>query len=1498
MTTPVQPWRRAIAAFLSLLLGLGPLSSPAYAAVTLLADDPIAFVPKAPPNVVLTVDDSTSMLSDFLPDYVIRAVPNTAVPGFCRDTNGAMNVACGFIGNVSTPEHIYHQGSIPFPNYADGNPPNASNYGTSTVPGTNLQWPAPVHANALNRLYYDPAITYRPPTKADGTSYPNVSVFTTVNADPFSTEIKNVNLTSTVNVGMWCNSDWPVDQNPDPSTGGGNHCRVNGYDYTAAHNAPSTPADYHYPWARVAPAVSDTKYFARAGGNKLLYCDTASDKFPKTCTTTSYKCNTGTYVPPTSTPQTCVYQSDRMGCVPTNPGDYNPVGCNVNPAYGSPGPCTGAECLPCSCTNSSVIGKNAQCKATSGTDHSNANCGCNNSPPGVPCSLGGCSPKAGTGAGTCSDGSAVVPVQTCSPVSASCTTQLVDPITKVATGVTILQDSNGAGEVCRHNNQAYADGTIALPFNYSTAHAKYKTQINSSNCGSVASTANVPRHYWKVSIEWCNNRIAVGADNKWRGFGTGTCQDERDASHPYPRFYKYGVAKTDPAYADNVTYSAFERVDLTAAKAPFVHTFQRAGSPVTITRTYIEEMTNYANWFAYYRTRIQAAKTVISQNFAFLDDQFRVGFHVLSNDPVTTWVNVAPFDLAQKSAWYTQLFGIQIRRGEDTPNMEAIVRVGELFRNGTSATLNSPTDPIVLSCQRNFHMLFTDGIQNQLALPATLAGNRDATISIPVNLPLATPPLINAAAWPNLYKEGATSIANSLGDYAMMYWADDLRPLMTNNVITGRDPATWQHLNFAALSLGTEGTLNARSTSATEAQIAAGTILWPTPVPNTFKPTSHGVDDLWHAAVNGRGRFVNAKTSQELGRGIVQILRDLSSPKGSDAGASLENANLSPTASHVFIGSFDGPNGTVKKVLIDPTTATPTSNVWDAATALTTQLAVAPGRLTPWNTHRRIVTTNTTGVPVAFQPGSLDASQLSTLGPDLTTQTRVIEYLRGSKEFEGAEDGQFRARSSPMGDVVNGSPVFVGENPNWPYLDGNDPGYSTFRATARAKRVYVPANDGMLHALDETDGSEAWAFIPRDLFRGLPDDKEGLVGLTYQEGGLPFYEHRYYVNATPRVVDVDFGGPDWRSLLVGGLGKGGKSYYALDVTSPGSVIDEASAAAKVLWEFRNADLGYTYGRPLIAKTRAFGWTVIVPTGYNNASGVGKIFVLRASDGVLLKTMSTSFGTPGNPSGLAGISGYVKDYRHQLVEQVYGGDLYGNVWRFNVEDANDANWTVDKIASLTDSGGTPQPVTMAPQIEVDLANGVDRWVFVGTGRLLHEDDLTDTQQQSMYAVRDGTYDTPLPTPTTVTRSDLSLVDGIAGLGTGVIPPKGWYDDLPAGSRMITPPVAAIGFVGYVATGTATDPCEAGQPAHVFARGFSNGESTLADTSGTPVESMYVPEGGAALNIVKLHDPSCTGDCIPEFRIVVSTKKDSTVIPVRLNPLIFAPQHRLSFRFLQQ
>ena len=82
-------------------------------------------------------------------------------------------------------------------------------------------------------------------------------------------------------------------------------------------------------------------------------------------------------------------------------------------------------------------------------------------------------------------------------------------------------------------------------------------------------------------------------------------------------------------------------------------------------------------------------------------------------------------------------------------------------------------------------------------------------------------------------------------------------------------------------------------------------------------------------------------------------------------------------------------------------------------------------------------------------------------------------------------------------------------------------------------------------------------------------------------------------------------------MLVGGLGAGGRSVYALDVTNPiappppfVSGDTEATAASKVLWEFTDANLGYVYDAPTLVKTYAYGWVVLVASGYNNPGRQG------------------------------------------------------------------------------------------------------------------------------------------------------------------------------------------------------------------------------------------------------------------------------------------------------
>ncbi len=66
------------------------------------------------------------------------------------------------------------------------------------------------------------------------------------------------------------------------------------------------------------------------------------------------------------------------------------------------------------------------------------------------------------------------------------------------------------------------------------------------------------------------------------------------------------------------------------------------------------------------------------------------------------------------------------------------------------------------------------------------------------------------------------------------------------------------------------------------------------------------------------------------------------------------------------------------------------------------------------------------------------------------------------------------------------------------------------------------------------------------------------------------------------------------------------------------------------------------------------------------------------------------------------------------------------------------WKVERIAKLTDAPAMPQPITTGVRIEIDQNNNVDRYLFVGTGKLLGKDDITDTTVgNTLYVIRDGT-----------------------------------------------------------------------------------------------------------------------------------------------------------------
>jgi type IV pilus assembly protein PilY1 len=424
-----------------------------------------------------------------------------------------------------------------------------------------------------------------------------------------------------------------------------------------------------------------------------------------------------------------------------------------------------------------------------------------------------------------------------------------------------------------------------------------------------------------------------------------------------------------------------------------------------------------------------------------------------------------------------------------------------------------------------------------------------------------------------------------------------------------------------------------------------------------------------------------------------------------------------------------------------------------------------------------------------------------------------------------------------------------------------------------------------------------------------------LASLSYRRGGIPLFDHKFLVNATARAWDVDFNNTntstppatnDWHSVLIGGLGAGGRSVYALDITTPvGPTESETDIAnSRVLWEFTDANLGYIYDPPTIVKTFAYGWVVLVPSGYNNPGGKGFLYVLNPTNGAILRKLPLpgDTGTDAAPTGLSTIRAFTASRRDPLALQAYGGDLKGNVWRFDLSDANPANWSAATalIAKLKDGNNNEQPITTGVRIEIDQTNNVDRYLFVGTGKLLGPADITsNTVRNSLYVIRDGTRTTPEPAPATpYGRSNLnsvngSVVAGFSGTPTG----RGWYQDAADLTEKIgTDVFADVQTVVFAFSKPTSDPCAAPLSSRLFARDFTSGASVLVANGGV-VPGYDISSGIAGVQLIQ-GQPGSGGTSSGEIRALVTTMKGEVFSFALTPPATPAARHRVSWRLLNK
>ncbi|MBU2407871.1 MAG: pilus assembly protein, partial [Gammaproteobacteria bacterium] len=583
---------------------------------------------------------------------------------------------------------------------------------------------------------------------------------------------------------------------------------------------------------------------------------------------------------------------------------------------------------------------------------------------------------------------------------------------------------------------------------------------------------------------------------------------------------------------------------------------------------------------------------------------------------------------------------------------------------------------------------------------------------------------------------------------------------------------------------------------------------------------------------------------------------------------SLSTVQVSSVGAASYASQYDstGWTGTVTGNQITfASDGTPTStNVWSTATTLETQLAGVG-----WDTARRVITWNgTAGIP--FRYASLTSAQKLALDtpwdtPNQDDSAKFINYIRGDRTNEKSATNSaalYRQRPNLLGDIVN-SKVNPTGPPSMRFSDAVNPGYNAFKTTwaARPTMVYVGANDGMLHAFDgaltgTTAGKEQFAYVPSAVITG-PSGTPAVDGLA--QLGNPNYLHHYYVDGSPLTFDIDFnnaGGvftstsaatSDWRTVVIGGLGKGGKSFYAIDVTDPAGMNSEAAAQGKVLWEFTDSTMGFSYGVPNVIKTAKYGWVVVFTSGYNNSDGYGYIYFVNPRNGQLLEKVRTSTAS----AGLAQATAYIKDFTDGTADAIYVGDLNGQLWRFDVTAARGTATPYPsplRMATLADGNGNAQPITVQPLVEIDPKTR-KRFVMFGTGQLLDTVDINLSSTQAFYAIIDGTSATfgtaaslPAGVSYPIVRSKLTALtdtDLISGTAISYANTAGWYLDLGVASgtawRLVSNPTSINGVVGFASLLTTGDACSPSGQSRIYAIDFGTGQSIITPAGTVPYVS---------------------------------------------------------------
>ena len=822
--------------------------------------------------------------------------------------------------------------------------------------------------------------------------------------------------------------------------------------------------------------------------------------------------------------------------------------------------------------------------------------------------------------------------------------------------------------------------------------------------------------------------------------------------------------------------------------------------------TLAEEQQNFANWFTYYKTKRGMAVGTVAQAFANLPGHFRVGWGMLSKGSgtidgkpskylvqgVRQWDKTITLNgKTQTTAQHFMDWIPTMGLSGVTTLREELGAVGEYFKREDFAGPwgNTPGDASdqtpQLTCRRNYHVAVTDGGWTTYPLARTY-GNVDGT---------------NQGGNYIASKPYSDQWSDTLADISMYYWANDLRTNMADTVnSTATDPANWQHLTNYYLMLNLSKTIDGDSAADMQA-LTNGTKTWPEPTSEAAK-----IDDTLHAALNSRGKLFHVTGPESVINAISSIQRDMSNSRGgSDAQVQVSGQYLTRTSKKFKPAYTTIPWGGDLVAINLNADGGEGAQAWSASDRLRVNLPA----------DRKIFTMSGSTVR-AFSKNDLPSVNAGVTQTSAELQN-LADYVRGDRSLEGQG---YRYRGSALGDIINSSPLLVGSGLDSQYdlytgsqtapLNGKT-SYRSFLADkkARPERLYVGANDGMLHAFNASSGDEEFAYIPKSL-----------LGKFFNFAS-PTYSHRYFVDG--QLTELDAYGTvtgnatsRWRNLVVGSTGAGAKTVFAINV--PTGANAAAPGAADVLWEISDtssgfSELGHTLGKLEAGLMRNGQYAVLINNGYASASGTASLFIVNALTGALIKKIDTGVGanTVANKNGLGGVR-VIRNAAREIVA-AYAGDLKGNMWKFDLLDTNSSNWNLAFTPQVAKKPlfKTSLPITAAPGLIAHPVKGL--MVIFGTGKMFESSDPGTAERGYIYGVWDNDVvgisalassnnlaDSSTLVEQTLTSTNVTQPDGstktfytASSNSIDYATKRGWYAQLAASERVIYDPQAALGRI---------------------------------------------------------------------------------------------------------